>query len=91
LQSNLRNAILVGVTVTAAGAAFSLALPNTTNYLFLPGMMLVYVASGGVHGYSSGVYLPSIAVWYSLGTAVNVVLYSLLAFAGLKYIHRSRN
>ena len=89
IRPRVRKAIIIGITVTVAGAIFSIAFPNTTNYLFLPGMMIVYVLSGGVHGYSSGVYLPPLLVWYALGGFINALIYSLLAFLTLKRLRQS--
>ncbi len=90
-QSTLGKAILIGIALAAAGAAFSLIFPNVPNYPFLPGIMTVYIVSGGVHGYASGVYLPSLPVWYTLGGLVNALLYSVLAFAVLQLLHRRKN
>jgi hypothetical protein len=47
LQPPIRKAVLVGTIMTIAGAVFSFALPNTPNYLLLPGMLAVYMATGG--------------------------------------------
>jgi ABC-type cobalamin transport system permease subunit len=90
LRSPLRKAILVGVALAIAGAGFSLLFPSAPNYLFLPGMMIIYVVSGGVHGYSTGVYLPSLAVWYTLGGIVNALIYSALAFVVFRRLHRKK-
>jgi hypothetical protein len=90
LRSPVRKAILVGVTLTLAGAGFSLLFPNAPNYLFLPGIMIIYVVSGGVHGYSSGVYLPSLPVWYTLGGIVNALIYSALALVVFRRLHRKK-
>jgi hypothetical protein len=81
-------AILLGAIVTGVGAIFPFALPNTTNYLLLPGILTVYAMTGGVHGYSSGVYLPSVPVWYALGGTIDLLLYSLAAFWVMKLIPR---
>lgn len=91
LQFRLRSAILIAVALTVTGAGFSLIYPNATNYLFLPGMMIVYFVSGGVHGYSSGVYLPGLLGWYILGGLVNVFIYSAIAFAVLRYLSRRKD
>ncbi len=91
LQSPRRKAILVGIALTLGGAGFSLLFPNAPNYVFLPGMMIVYVASGGVHGFSSGVYLPSLPAWYALGGLLNVIIYSLIAFMVLRHLHRKKD
>jgi hydrogenase/urease accessory protein HupE len=87
LRSPLQKAILVGIALTVAGAGFSL-FPNAPNYLFLPGIMIIYVVSGGVHGYASGVHLPSLPVWYTLGGIVNAVIYSALAFVVFQRLGR---
>ena len=76
------------MAITIVGAVYSLVLPNTPNYLFLPGMMAVYVLTGGVHGDSTGVHLPSLPVWYFLGGMVNILFYPLLAFVMLKRFGR---
>jgi hypothetical protein len=89
IRPRVRKAIIIGITVTVAGAIFFLAFPNTTNYVFLPGMMIVYVLSGGVHGYSSGVYLPPLPLWYALGGFIDALIYSLLAFVTLNWLRRS--
>ena len=81
-------AILIGIATTFIAATISFALPNAPNYLLLPGMMVVYVVSGGVHGDSRGVHLPSLPVWYALGGTVDVIIYSLLAFLALKLRRR---
>jgi hypothetical protein len=81
----------LGAIITIVGAIFSLALPNTTNYLLLPGILAVYVVTGGVHGYSSGVYLPSVPVWYALGGTIDLLLYSLAAFWVMKLLRRWRD
>jgi hypothetical protein len=91
LQSPLGKSILVGVAVTLAGAVFSLLFPNVQNYLLLPGIMIVFALSGGVHGYSTGVYLPSLPVWYALGGVINVVIYSVVIFLILQRLHREKN
>jgi hypothetical protein len=80
LRSNFGKAVLASVALTLAAGAFSFLFPNTSNYVFSPGMIVVYVLSGGVHGYSSGVYLPSLPVWYALGGVLDVTIYSLLLF-----------
>jgi hypothetical protein len=80
LRSTFGKAVLASVALTLAAAAFSFLFPNTSNYVFSPGMIVVYVLSGGVHGYSSGVYLPSLPIWYALGGLVDVTIYSLLLF-----------
>ena len=80
LRTVLQKAIFIGIAVV-----FSFALPSVPNYIFLPGMMVVYVLSGSVHGFSSGVYLPSLPVRYALGGIVIVFIYSVLAFAALRY------
>lgn len=54
-------------------------------------MIIVYALSGGVHGDSSGVHLPSLHAWYALGALVDVFLYSLLALGVLQYINRKKN
>jgi|CZKJ01.1.fsa_nt_gi hypothetical protein len=87
-RSILGKATLIGIALTLAAAAFSLLFPNTVNYVFLPGMVVVYALSGGVHGYSSGVYLPSLLIWYVLGGLVNITIYSLLLFAVIKRLGR---
>jgi hypothetical protein len=79
-RSTFGKAVLSSVALTLAAAAFSFLFPNTSNYVFSPGVIIVYVLSGGVHGYSSGVYLPSLPVWYALGGLVDVTIYSLLLF-----------
>jgi hypothetical protein len=91
LQSPLRKAIFVGIALTLGGAGFSLLFPNAANYMFLPGMIIVYVVSGGVHGFSSGVYLPSLPAWYALGGLVNVIIYSVIAFLVLRRVHRKKD
>jgi hypothetical protein len=78
----------MGVALTLAAAGFSFLFPNTPNYVFLPGMIVVYALSGGVHGYSSGVYLPTLPVWYALGGLLNVTIYSSLLFAILRSFGR---
>ena len=77
-------AIVIGVAITGIGAIYSIVLPSATNYLFLPGMMVVYVLTGGVHGD----HLPSLPVWYALGGIVNIFLYSLLAFVMVRRFGR---
>ena len=89
-RSTLRKAILVGVVLTVLAGAFSLLFPNAPNYLFLPGMMLVYVVTGGVHGYASGVYLPSLPLWYALGGLADAAIYSTLVFMVLRGLHRMK-
>jgi uncharacterized membrane protein YhdT len=89
-RSPLRKAILVGIPLSVAGIGFSLLFPNAPNPLALPGMTIIYLVSGGVHGYSSGVYLPSLPVWYTLGGIVNAVIYSALAFAVFRRLHRKK-
>ncbi len=81
----------MGIIVTLSSGAFSAAFPQTSNYVFLPGMMVVYIASGGVHGYASGVYLPSLPLWYTLGAVVNVLVYSGLAFLILAVLGIKKN
>jgi len=54
-------------------------------------MLTVYVVTGGVHGYSSGVYLPSLPVWYALGGTIDLLLYSLAAFSVMKLVRRWRD
>lgn len=54
-------------------------------------MMIVYVVSGGVHGYSSGVYLPSLPIWYALGGLINAFIYSVVAFLVLQHLQRKKN
>ena len=91
-RSTFGKAIVAGVALTIAAAIFSFLFPNTPNYVFLPGIMVVYAVSGGVHGYASGVYLPSLPVWYALGGLVNVAIYSLLVFVVLRtFGKKSRN
>ena len=85
LRTVLQKAIFIGIAVTIASAVFSFALPSVPNYIFLPGMMVVYVLSGSVHGFSSGVYLPTLPVRHALGGIVIVFIYSVLAFAALRY------
>jgi hypothetical protein len=89
VRPRVRKAIIIGIIVTVAGAIFSLAFPKTTNYVFLPGIMVVYILSGGVHGYSSGVYLPPLPVWYALGGFIDALIYSLLAFVALNRLRRN--
>jgi hypothetical protein len=84
-------AIILGAIVTGGGAIFSLALPNATNYVLLPGMMVVYVAAGGVHGDSSGVHLPSLPVWNALGGFIDLLIYSFASFCAMKILHRRRD
>jgi hypothetical protein len=91
LQPSLRTALLVGIALTLGGAGFSLLLPNAPNYVFLPGMMIVYVASGGVHGFSSGVYLPGLTAWYALGGLLNVIIYSVITFMVLRLPNRRKD
>ncbi|MGA2374888.1 MAG: hypothetical protein ABSF72_05175 [Candidatus Sulfotelmatobacter sp.] len=76
----------MGVVLTLAAAAFSFLFPNVPNYVFLPGLFVVYALSGGVHGYASGVYLPALPVWYALGGLVNATIYSGLLFAILRSV-----
>ena len=90
LRSPLQKAILVGIALTVAEAGFSLLFPNAPNYLFLPGIMIIYIISGGVHGYASGVYLPSLPVWYALGGIVDAVIYSALAFVVFQRLGRKK-
>jgi hypothetical protein len=54
-------------------------------------VMTVYIVSGGVHGYASGVYLPRLPVWYALGGLVNAVLYSTVSFVVLRRFRRKEN
>ena len=70
------------------GAVFSLVLPNTPNYLLLPGVLVVYLVTGGVHGDSGGVNLPSLTVWYALGGTVDLLIYSLGSFWAMKLLRR---
>ena len=84
MSSSLEKSVIAGFLITGVGAVWSLLAPDRINYLFAPGMWTVYVLSGGVHGYSSGVYLPSVAVWYVLGGIINLLLYSGLAFAVIR-------
>ena len=90
-QRHLRTAILIAIALTLVGAGFSLLFPRATNYLLFPGMVIVYVLSGGVHGDSTGVHLPSLRVWYALGSLVDVSLYSLLALLVLQYANRKKS
>jgi|HubBroStandDraft_6_1064221.scaffolds.fasta_scaffold551568_2 hypothetical protein len=90
LQPPIRKAVLVGTIMTIAGAVFSFALPNTPNYLLLPGMLAVYMATGGVHGDSSGMHLPSLPVWYALGGVIDLLIYALGAFWVLEILRRRR-
>jgi hypothetical protein len=83
-------AAIIGLIVTLGSGLFSVIRPEASNYLFLPGMMVVYVASGGVHGYSSGVYLPTLPVWYALGGIVNLILYTGIAFAVSAMLQRNK-
>ena len=83
-------ALFIGMALTVVGAIYSMVFPNATNYLFLPGMMVVYVLAGGVHGDSTGVHLPSLLVWYVIGGIVNVAIYFLLAFVLLKRFGRHK-
>ena len=89
LRSIVWKAILVAATLTLVGTGFSILFPNATNYLLFPGMMIVYFLSGGVHGYSSGVYLPSLPVWYTLGGLINTLIYSVVVFWVLRLLHRN--
>jgi len=89
-RSTLGKTLFIGIAATVAGATFSLIFPNTVNYAFLPGMMVVYVVSGGVHGYDSGVYLPRLPLWYALGGFVDVAIYAGLAFAVLRALSRRK-
>ena len=91
LQPSLRKALLVSIALALGGAGFSLLFPNVPNYVFLPGMMIVYVASGGVHGFSSGLYLPSLPAWYALGGLLNVIIYSAITFMVLRRLHRRKD
>ena len=90
-QSSVGKAILIGIIITTVGAVVSLAFPNSPNYLLLPGILLVYVASGGVHGDSRGVHLPSLTVWYALGGIIDLFVYSLMAFLALRVLKRRRD
>src|SRR5947208_8237807 len=83
ISSSFRKSVVVGFLITGAGAVWSFLAPDHMNYVFAPGMWIVYAVSGGVHGYSSSVYLPSISVWYTLGGLLDVCMYSGLAFAVL--------
>ena len=83
----LRRSVVCGLLITLAGAVWSIATPDHMNYIFMPGMLTIYAVSGGVHGYSSGVHLPSLVVWYVLGGITNLFIYSGLAFL----IFRRRN
>ncbi len=77
LRSSFGKAMLASMALTLIAGTFSLLFPKADNYVFLPGMMVVYFLSGGVHGDSSGVHLPSLPVWYALGSLTNVIIYSL--------------
>jgi hypothetical protein len=81
-------AILIGLAITFIAAIVSFAFPNAPNYLLLPGMIVVYFVSGGVHGDSGGVHLPGLPVWYALGGSVDVIIYSGLAFLTLELRRR---
>ncbi len=88
-RSSLQIALVGGACITLVGIALSLIFPSLT-YLFAPGMLIVYVVSGGVHGYASGVYLPSsLRAWYAIGGLVDVLLYALFLFWIVKGV-RSR-
>ena len=90
-RSLLQKAIFMGIGITVVSGAFTIAMLNVSNYVFLPGMMVVYLVSGGVHGYASGVYLPSLSRWYALGFSVNVLIYSTLALVGLLLFRKREN
>ena len=85
-----KKALLAGLILTAVGGALAVLLPNKVTYLYLPGTLMVYAFSGGVHGYSSGVYLPSLPVWYALAAPVNILFYALLLFPIAKSVDRVR-
>ncbi len=90
-QSSVGKAILIGIIITAVGAVVSLAFTNSSNYLLLPGVLMVYVATGGVHGDSRGVHLPSLPVWYALGGIIDLFVYSLVAFWAIGVLQRRRD
>ncbi len=73
--------LCAGIVITLVGAALALMLPRSTTYLYLPGILVVYALSGGVHGYDSGVYLPSLPVWYLLAAPINIAFYAFITFA----------
>lgn len=84
-HSSLKISLLAGVCITVVGGSLSFIFP-TLAYVLSPGMLVVYILSGGVHGYSSGVYLPSLPVWYALGGLIDVVLFSFFWLSALKVL-----
>jgi hypothetical protein len=85
-----KKALLAGLILTTVGGALAVLLPEKVTYLYLPGTFIVYALSGGVHGYSSGVYLPSLLAWYALAAPVNILFYALLLFPIIKSVDRAR-
>jgi hypothetical protein len=85
-----KKALLVGLILTTVGGALAVMFSEKVTYLYMPGMLTVYALSGGVHGYSSGVYLPRLPVWYALAAPVNISFYTLLLFPIIKSVDRTR-
>jgi hypothetical protein len=85
-----KKTLLAGMILTAVGVALAVLLPEKVTYLYLPGTLMVYALSGGAHGHSSGVYLPSLPVWYALAAPVNILFHALLLLPIIKSVDRVR-
>ena len=86
MRRRLLYTVVLAALLTIVGLALFFALPKTNTYLFAPGLIVAFIANGGVHGNGLGPMF-NLKFW-AIAAGINFALYFAVSWFGFSIAHQ---